>query len=242
MSSILKALQKLEKEKATRETREPDISEAITRESQRRHPVKTRWLVPVAMGVVALISILVTFAIMGGFSFHPQPGQPVKVVPPPAQPSPAQQPAQAASKSSFPAPQKGTASPPVARTTVAPLPSGIDRRKTPAVTAVPSPMQPVKATSSAQPPSVIQQLPALPAPAEQATEKPMIAQRPPTLKVSGIAWQKDSASRLAVINGISASEGSSIEGVKVEEIFPDKVRFSQGGKTFDVPLGQDNRH
>jgi general secretion pathway protein B len=60
----------------------------------------------------------------------------------------------------------------------------------------------------------------------------------PNLKVTGIAWQKDSASRLAVINGSAVSQGASIDGAKVEEILPDRVRFSVGQRNFEISLGK----
>jgi general secretion pathway protein B len=55
--------------------------------------------------------------------------------------------------------------------------------------------------------------------------------------VSGIAWNKDSADRLAIVNGQPLTTGSAIAGALVEEILPDRVRFSQEGKTFEVHLG-----
>lgn len=63
----------------------------------------------------------------------------------------------------------------------------------------------------------------------------------PSLKVNGIAFQDESADRVAIINGISVSNGSSIEGAKVEDIQKDRVRFSYGGEHFDVALGKSNR-
>jgi len=63
----------------------------------------------------------------------------------------------------------------------------------------------------------------------------------PTVTVSGIAYNTTPADRLAVINGVPVGEGKSISGVKVEEILPDKVRFSQGQKTFEVPVGRSNQ-
>jgi general secretion pathway protein B len=71
-------------------------------------------------------------------------------------------------------------------------------------------------------------------PAEKTVPKPR-------LKISGIAWQQDSASRIAVINGAAVSEGGNVDGAKVEQIFPDKVRFSQGGKAFEISLDHEGR-
>jgi general secretion pathway protein B len=51
----------------------------------------------------------------------------------------------------------------------------------------------------------------------------------PVLKVNGIAFQ-DGADSVAVINGITVSKGSVIEGARVEEIQKDHVRLSRGGE------------
>jgi len=63
---------------------------------------------------------------------------------------------------------------------------------------------------------------------------------PPTLKVNGIAFQNGSDS-VAVVNGVPVSEGSSIEGAKVVEIQRDRILFSCGGEKFNVQLGKSNR-
>ena len=59
---------------------------------------------------------------------------------------------------------------------------------------------------------------------------------PPLLKISGIVWHEEPSRRLAVINGMVTNEGSVIEGVKILEIFPDRVRFSQEGLNFEIPF------
>lgn len=76
-----------------------------------------------------------------------------------------------------------------------------------------------------------------PVPAARATTPAMT----PSLKVNGIAFQDESADRVAIVNGISVSNGSLIEGAKVEDIQKDRVRFSYGGEKFDVALGKSNR-
>jgi hypothetical protein len=62
------------------------------------------------------------------------------------------------------------------------------------------------------------------------------AAAPSSLKISGIVWHEEASRRLAVINGMVTNEGSIIEGVKILEIFPDRVRFSQEGLHFDIPF------
>jgi hypothetical protein len=56
----------------------------------------------------------------------------------------------------------------------------------------------------------------------------------PQLKISGIVWHEQPAMRRAVINGSFTSEGSQIEGVKVVEIFPTRVRFSHQNQVFEI--------
>lgn len=58
-----------------------------------------------------------------------------------------------------------------------------------------------------------------------------------SLTVSGIAWQDDRVDRRAVVNGILAGEGTVVEGgARIVRIFPDRVRFSRAGQTFDVSI------
>jgi hypothetical protein len=56
----------------------------------------------------------------------------------------------------------------------------------------------------------------------------------PRLKISGIVWHEQPAMRRAVINGSFATEGSHIEGVKVMEILPTRVRFSYRNQVFEL--------
>ncbi len=63
----------------------------------------------------------------------------------------------------------------------------------------------------------------------------------PTLRVSGIAWQKDGASRLAIVNGQPVGQGASVSGATVDEIFPDLVRFSFKGERVEVGLGKSSK-
>ena len=63
----------------------------------------------------------------------------------------------------------------------------------------------------------------------------------PSIEVNGIAFQDESTDRVAIVNGVSVSNGSIIGGAKVEDILKDLVRFSYGGEKFDVALGQSTR-
>jgi general secretion pathway protein B len=59
---------------------------------------------------------------------------------------------------------------------------------------------------------------------------------PPSLKLSGILWHEEPLERRAVINGMILSEGSVIEGVKVVEIHPTRVRLSHNGRPFEISI------
>lgn len=63
----------------------------------------------------------------------------------------------------------------------------------------------------------------------------------PALRVNGIAFQDGSVNSVAIINGTPATNGSEIDGVKVEEIYKNRVRFSYKGEKFEINLGQSNR-
>ena len=68
---------------------------------------------------------------------------------------------------------------------------------------------------------------------------PLVPSAKPVLTVSGIAFQ-DGADSVAVINGVTVSNGSVIEGARVEEIQKDRVRFSRGAEKFDSILDKSN--
>lgn len=234
MSSILKALQKLERDKETRKTREPDISSAIKMSDARKNE-QARWLIPVVIASVAAVSILTTFSLMGGFSGTKQQSAPPvqqpspQYPPPPIAPSPDQT-APSASADAVPSPSQ------FARPA---LPSSVGTLPRPAVPSLPAPQL------SNEPAAQVEATPAPPPPAAVPQQPPPpLAESPvprPKLEISGIAWQQDSSSRIAVVNGRSVSEGSSVDGARVEQIFPDKVRFSHSGKTFDMSLEHQGR-
>ncbi len=79
-----------------------------------------------------------------------------------------------------------------------------------------------------------------------AIEKPLAASHAdaappvPTLRVDGIAFQ-DGAEGVAVVNGIPVSKGTSIGGARVDEIQRDRVLFSHGGRKIEVFMGISNR-
>lgn len=80
--------------------------------------------------------------------------------------------------------------------------------------------------------------PATTLPPEQP-DIPIVSARP-VVRVNGIAFQ-DGSDSVAVINGLPVSRGALVEGVKVEEIQRDRVLFSYGGEKFEVSLGKSNQ-
>ncbi|GAM09384.1 hypothetical protein OR1_01662 [Geobacter sp. OR-1] len=233
MSSILKALQKLERDKDIRRTREPDISTAVKMSSIPGNRHTNRWVVPALVVVVAMISILVTFAIMGGFSASRKTA--LQPVPQPARTS---QPAAAGDQPVQPTDVFDSRIPVtasdanLAAPAAKPTPSQTRRASIPTL-----PSSPTEAKSPAAMPPSIETAPT----AQPPTPQPEEADPGSKIKISGIAWQKDSAARIAVVNGSAVSEGGNVAGVKVEQIFPNKVRFSQGGKSFEVSLDHEGQ-
>lgn len=89
---------------------------------------------------------------------------------------------------------------------------------------------PEKATMSA--PRIIQPEPKSPSP----LSAPIATAASPLIKVDGIAFQEGSANNAAVVNGVVVSKSSMVEGARVEEIKMDRVTFSRGSEKFEVIL------
>jgi hypothetical protein len=62
-----------------------------------------------------------------------------------------------------------------------------------------------------------------------------------TLRVTGIAFQNSAAGSMAIVNGKPVSNGSTIGGTTVEEVRKDRVLFQRDGEKFEIQLGQSNR-
>lgn len=54
------------------------------------------------------------------------------------------------------------------------------------------------------------------------------------LSISGIAWQEERGLRRAVVNGALVGEGAEVAGARIVEIRERSVRFSRGGRLFEV--------
>lgn len=63
----------------------------------------------------------------------------------------------------------------------------------------------------------------------------------PALRVNGIAFQISGAENMAIVNGTAVSTGSKIEGAIVVDIRKDRVLFQHDREKFEILLGQSNR-
>ncbi|HZV81393.1 MAG TPA: general secretion pathway protein GspB [Geobacteraceae bacterium] len=233
MSSILKALKKLEQEKAMRREGEIDLSREILHGPTRRKR-RFSWQWPAAITTIvllfAIVAILLTRETMTVKpEQHPASLRETQL---PSTPAPVA--AQGISQNPAYAPQLETV--PVYK------PAKVSAAN-PAPTRITMPLSPPQ-QSSMQAPSLPPVTSPVTAPAPKA--EPLRKQAPqapvdPAFAVSGIAWNKDSADRLAIVNGQPLTTGSFLDGAVVEEILPDRVRFSQEGKTFEVHLGKSGK-
>jgi general secretion pathway protein B len=208
MSSILEALKKLEDEKTARLSNAGHFAGKVIK-TGRRPKEQPRWLFPASMAAVAAVAVLVTYILMGGLSTRNMEDQSAVST----------KPHQSAAPSAAPAPLPSLPSP-VARIRALPLsPSSHVAKQAHPTNSVPRQRQ---------------------AESRQADEPAQSPHSPgiPALKVTGIGWQKDNSDRLAVVNGRSVTEGAVVEGARVEEIFPDRVRFTFNDRTFEITLGK----
>jgi general secretion pathway protein B len=221
MSSILKALRKLEEEKARRNAGSPDIARDILKSAPRRK-TPAAWMTPL-LGALVFACALAGYVLMEKPEPAPLPMAPVKNIdgaPTVDTPSLAKE-----------APAVVVDSQPVERPVVRnlrkssglPVNEPAERPSRPATTAaLPEPTTaPVKERFSSP-----------------EAEMRSIDGSLPKLLLSGIAYQEERGARLAVVNDLPVMEGTMIEGARVEEISQDRVRFVYTGRSFHLSLGQ----
>ncbi len=243
MSVILDVLRKLDREKSYRRSTAANIALEILKpdppRSQKRNP-----LYFAAIGLTALATAAITYALMGfGLMNPPTTGQQGAQTPLYSEPL---------SKPS-PPPAK---SPPASsqKVTPAPLPpeSGRDTRE--GRSRVPQEIRtPTEDKIPAIPPGekeagknvILERASVAPPKPEESMMNTLPASHPPpersavalpSLRISAIIWYDDPSRRFAMINDTMTHEGSVIEEVTVEEIHPNRVRFSHNGQHFEISV------
>jgi len=233
MSSILKALKKLEEEKNLQdEQKEINVSREILKQTSGNRKI-IRWLWLLASSA-AIVIIILTVALLRKPSPN-ETGQAGKL------PAAAGQPAlPALPVEKLPAAPQASGSvtgirPPSALPINEPK---LQPARQPLAQPVEAPRQPV----AVQPLAAPAPLAASPKaePVVKAAARPAGGSEQP-LTLSGIAWNKDSADRLAIINGHPIATGATINGALVEEILQDRVKLSRNGLTFELLIGRDAR-
>lgn len=224
MSSILKALKKLEEEKTVRADGGVDIARGVLR--SRSGKTHRRWILPVSVAAGAVAASLFTSLVMALLFGHPKTPTVTSTPAPQAAAD-----AAALAHEPVPRPMKEklkvvAKSIPAKSLTAAPVVPAVKQQ--PAAMAAPKPK-----TS---------EVPASPGPSSTGPQEiPTPVSRPvPALKVSGIAWNKDGNDRLAMVNGRPVAEGMIVDGARVEEISRNRVRFSFQKQRFEVTVGEES--
>jgi general secretion pathway protein B len=245
MSSILKALRKLEEQQAACTAGTGSASRTAAAAPVRRSPA---WLAPTVVMAIVAGTVAGTVVVMNSLFPHGQSATP------PSSPRP-QERTQAAGPlpQTLAVPAESGSSPAVVSTAAEePMSAslGAGRSSAPPTTRPAAPAFPLprQVQPSAAPglqeygtsPSPIPQAQSTSPPVatvDRALARPPASPAPPALTVSGIAWQKGGGDRFAMVNGSPVGEGATVAGAKVLEILPDRVRFSRDGSTFEVAIG-----
>jgi len=221
MSVILDALKKLDRERSSRRSGTTNIAVEMLRPDLPRTGKRIPLYVAIAF-LTAIATAAVTYgvAVKGGFLSKPLPSRAM----------------------SLPAPNPPAAPVPIPsepardiQDEISPIPPKIQvpvKTKKPPASLPENKADEKKANQSvilkeADPAPERTKIPAEPSPSG-------IAPTPSLINISTIVWYEDPSKRFAMINGVIASEGSVIEGMKVEEIYPNRVRFFHNGQHFEI--------
>lgn len=207
MSSILKALRRLEEERARKSQVAPEIAANLLRHHS-RYRATSPWLWPTLFVSAALILAIVLWQ-----------WRPVPVLLPAAAP--------------VSSPVVLSETPPAGKGGEFIIEEVIDRRRpillpptTPA--AAPNPLSVRVIPPTPGPEGSLTSSPqssGLPAASSERRQNPV---------VSAIAWQEDSSVRMAVVDGLPVMTGESVGTARVQEILPDRIVFAEGGALFTV--------
>ncbi len=221
MSVILDALKKLDREKSSRRNGTANIAVEILRADLPRPGKRVPRYAAIAF-LTAFATAAVTYGVMvkGGFLS--------KSTPPPAvNPAAPRQEAAPAPPSSEPVPSARDEINPEPPNTQAPVKS-----KKPATSLAGKKVDETKTRQNV----TVKEADIVPEKANTPVERPPQASTKPapSLNISAIVWYEEPSRRFAMINGLIVTEGSVVEGMKVEEIYPDRVRFLQQNQHLEI--------
>lgn len=252
MSVILDVLRKLDREKSSRRSSTAKIALEILKPDLPR-PEKRIPLSFAAVGLTAVATAAIIY-VLAEFGFLLKSPSPEPINPPTTNQEIAQAPLDSGTppKSSPPPPKN----PPALSQQVTPAPLPLEsgrgtqdeisrvppKTRTPAQNKTPGIFPGEKETSNKvilEKANVARKkkekiIADTPTPPQQAPDGSAIT--PPSLKISAIIWYDDPSKRFAMINDKMTHEGSVVEGVKVEEIYPNRVRFSHNGRPFVISV------
>ena len=216
MSSILKALKKLEQEKVRRGDLAVDLALDIHRGARRqRYP----WLLPASLVILVLGCVVAAVWLLHSpaaewIAAGARPPVPVSPLLPraplPPHPVSVNDPETVAANPQAPSQPLADAAAPATQTAR----RRNDRPQRPAQSPgrrTPSPSRPAPGTAALAPPGAV-------------------GPGSPGLQLSGIVWQQDPAARMAIIDDLPVMVGTEISGAKVLEILPDRVVLTANGK------------
>jgi general secretion pathway protein B len=227
MSSILKALRKLEEEKSRREEGPIVIARDILRGSQGRRPRSGGILLLV--GVLFLVGAGLVAAVL---LWPGRDQERVAAVVPAAGTSTAPSPQSEATPTLPPPSPEAVPMPAVPVATAQPLAPAVIRPGgvVPGIQAsfTEKSLHAVPLKGSGTDPAVVEGVGPAPDRPDPAAKE--------GFSLSGIAFQDDPSARLAIINDLPVMQGTVIEGARVDAILKDRVILSRGEERFELRM------
>lgn len=250
MSVILDALKKLDREKSFRKNMAANIAVEILKpdlpRSKKRFPLYLTTIL-----FTAIAAAVITYFTMAGFAPKTLPPEPMNPSTTNQGVTPAPMEHHLPPKSSAPAPLSPSASSQQVKPAIIPrevaqeAQDEIKRKSLPPPTSTEG-----KITLESKPaatsveekkskPNMIQEEAVVTPSSTKKSHAPTasgFSANPPSLKLSAIVWYEDPSMRFAMVNGIKATEGTIVEGVKVVEINPTSVRFLYNDRYFEISM------